>query len=62
MSKRKRQQVKCDCGTRFDPRYPGQELCQQCLDAVEHDANVTMFGDDADYLEHAGLADEIGNQ
>lgn len=52
----------CDCGERFTPTFSGQELCQSCQRDIEHDANVEMFGDDAAYLEVAGLADQIGNK
>ena len=52
----------CQCGAQFVPKHDEQELCKSCEDDLVHDANVTMFGDDADYLEHAGLDGEIGNQ
>lgn len=52
----------CQCGQQFVPKDKDQELCLPCLRDLEHDANVVMFGDDADYLEHAGLDSEIGNQ
>lgn len=53
---------RCDCGKIFKPAYRGQELCQECLEDIEHDVNVEMFGADAEYLEIAGLADKIGNK
>ena len=60
MSKRQRT---CDCGDTFTPTYAAQELCPACCDAVEHDANVEMFGEeDAAYFEAAGLDHQIGNQ
>lgn len=58
----KRRSVKCDCGTVFKTADEFSTLCPECLDAVERDCNVEMFGADADYLEHAGLADQIGNK
>ena len=58
----KQRKCECECGDKFTPTYRDQEMCPQCLDAIEHDANVTMFGDeDAAYLEAAGLDHEIGN-
>lgn len=61
MSKHKRKPTKCDCGKLFTARH-GETICPECSDALEHDTNVEMFGDDADYLEYAGLADKIGNK
>lgn len=52
----------CACGNSFFPRWRGDEFCVGCLADIEHDCNVEMFGDDADYLEHAGLADKMGNK
>jgi hypothetical protein len=53
---------KCDCGKIFLPIHPDQDLCLDCIKDIEHDANVEMFGADAEYLEIAGLADKIGNK
>ena len=52
----------CDCGDHFIPTFPEQTLCPPCMVDIEHDANVEMFGGDADYLKCAGLADKIGNK
>uniref|UniRef100_A0A6M3LLI2 Uncharacterized protein n=1 Tax=viral metagenome TaxID=1070528 RepID=A0A6M3LLI2_9ZZZZ len=52
----------CQCGNQFVPRDDEHEMCKSCESELVHDANVTMFGDDADCLEHAGLDGEIGNQ
>lgn len=54
--------TRCDCGVEFQRTHPLQTLCVPCGEAIEHDANVEMFGGDADYLEAAGLADKIGNK
>lgn len=53
---------RCDCGDLFTPTFREQTLCQICMTDIEHDANVEMFGADAEYLEYAGLADKIGNK
>lgn len=55
-------QKKCDCGAKFIPTHKFQTLCKPCEQALEHDANVEMFGADAEYLETVGLADKIGNK
>lgn len=60
--KRKRKSVTCSCGFVFVTADKFAALCPTCLEALEHDCNVEMFGDDADYLEYAGLADKIGNK
>jgi len=51
---------RCDCGVEIESEFA--TLCQDCADDLEHDVAVDMFGPDADYLEHAGLADKIGNK
>ena len=60
MNKRTKKQKVCECCQNFV--VPGYDLCSACQQSLEHDDIVEMFGDDADYLEHAGLADKIGNK